>query len=88
MEPRAERDGNESAGAARMRATCIASSSAARQAPSGALEQVKSAWLAGIHVFGDVVTPSPPHLTPPRSAISNAASICLGYAAETEPSDP
>lgn len=34
---------------------------------------------------GDVMAPSP--LNAP-SAISNAASICLGYTAETEPSDP
>lgn len=34
---------------------------------------------------GDAVGPQ---ATPPLSAVSNATSICLGYAAEIEPSDP
>lgn len=68
-----------------MRATCAASSSAARQALAGAREQVKRTRRAGIPRGGDVV---PPPASPLPRAVSNAASICLGYAAETEPSDP
>lgn len=73
-----------------MRATCAASSVAARGAPASAREQVKSTRCAGIHVVGTwwPRSPSPSLPPPPPRAVSNAASICLGYAAQTEPSDP